>query len=161
MADNEMSAIQMQLILQTIQSTVNQAVSSQTNSIIQSISNQINSEDYSNKLINLVEKITAVNSTMIQSQNEVRMLIEEQVVPSFEMVDFADSDLVKRTCKDIQEILHGEKYKAKDMIETLQESGVIKWIRNISIFIIVFLALMGAVNIIPKIYDFLKVGVSQ
>lgn len=153
--DVELSQLQLQFLIQTLQQSINQSVTSQTQAINQSIHSQLNSEEYYSRLIELVEKITSVNTQMVQNQKDLKDLIEEQVLPAFECVKFSESDLVKKTCEDAQLLMHGEKFKFMDMMQDLQESGITAWIKRIVITIGV-LATLGVLDLGPKVYSFIK-----
>ena len=153
--DVELSQLQLQFLIQTLQQSINQSVTSQTQVISQSIHAQLNSEEYYSRLIELVEKITSVNTQMVQNQKDLKDLIEEQVLPAFECVKFSESDLVKKTCEDAQLLLHGEKYKLMDMAEEIHESGITGWIKKIMITMGV-LAALGVLNFGPKVYGFIR-----
>ena len=153
--DVELSQLQLQFLIQTLQQSINQSVAIQTQTINQAIHSQLNSEEYYSRLIELVEKITSVNTQMVQNQRDLKVLIEEQVIPGLECVQFADSDLFKKTCEDAQLLMRGEKYKLMDMAEDIQESGITGWIKRIMITMGVVTAL-GILNFGPKAYGFIR-----
>jgi hypothetical protein len=125
-------------------------------SIKTAIAEALSSQDYYDKLIELVEKITSVNTQMIGNQKDLKILIEEQVLPAFECVNFPNSDLLKKTCEDTQLLYFGEKFKLMDMVQDIQESGITRWIKRIVIFFWVFLGAIGLTDIAPKVYNLIK-----
>jgi hypothetical protein len=144
--------------MQTIVAAVKQAVAGK--------------DDYYGALLDLVERITAVNTQLVTNQEEIKRILSDEVVPALACVETADADKIRVMCEGLAKLLHvkdevtlpdlmkelyglfhSEEYKFLELIRDLKESNVIRIIRNGVIFIVMLLALLGLVTGYKTISD--------
>ena len=104
--------------------------SDQLSLIIQTIKSEISSDDFYAKLISLVEKMTAINTKMVDNQDELKRLVRDEVIPAFSSIKTIDSEYFKKTCEDVNALLHGADYKFLDLIKEVKESRIIKSVKK-------------------------------
>ena len=132
----------------------------QVSFIIDAIKKQIEPpQDLVNRLIELVEKVSVVNTQMVTNQKELKKLISEEAVPAIkelnqsyeitvaehdeitrilqeeivkklQLLSFADKELYDKVCKDVYEALNDERYDFKKVLKDLRENRVIEDVKD-------------------------------